>query len=299
MVERTERDGDDGVLVAARGRRRATTCAPPAATSRTGDAVFEPGTVLGPAHLGVLASLGLDRGARRIPQARVGVLSTGDELREGPVELAPGQIRDSNRPMLLAMLRGGRVRAGRTSASRATTRRSSTRVFRDAAGALRRGDHERRRLGRRLRRREGGARPARRAAVVAGRDQAGEAVRVRAASTASPLFGLPGQPGELARELRAVRPARAAADDGPRRAAPAGGRRGRRRRDAAPARRQAAPRPRASCATRTAATSRCAAARRRATRSSAHGRGERPRALPDGDGARRAGDDRSDVCSSS
>ena len=39
------------------------------------------------------------------PRARVGVLSTGDELREGPVELAPGQIRDSNRPMLLAMLR--------------------------------------------------------------------------------------------------------------------------------------------------------------------------------------------------
>jgi molybdenum cofactor synthesis domain-containing protein len=32
-------------------------------------------------------------------------MSTGDELREGPGALEPGQIRDSNRPMLLAMLR--------------------------------------------------------------------------------------------------------------------------------------------------------------------------------------------------
>ena len=32
------------------------------------------------------------------------MLSTGDELIEGPRPLAPGQIRDSNRPMLLAML---------------------------------------------------------------------------------------------------------------------------------------------------------------------------------------------------
>jgi molybdenum cofactor synthesis domain-containing protein len=39
------------------------------------------------------------------PRARVGVLSTGDELVEsGP--LSPGKIRDSNRPMLLAQLAG-------------------------------------------------------------------------------------------------------------------------------------------------------------------------------------------------
>ena len=70
---------------------------------RAGQVVFAPGTVLGPGHLGVLASLGL----RRVPvhpRARVGVLSTGDELVEGPDELRPGQIRDSNRRMLLALL---------------------------------------------------------------------------------------------------------------------------------------------------------------------------------------------------
>ena len=38
------------------------------------------------------------------PRARVGVVSTGDELVEGPVPLGPGQIRDSNRRTLLALL---------------------------------------------------------------------------------------------------------------------------------------------------------------------------------------------------
>ncbi len=38
-------------------------------------------------------------------RARVGVFSTGDELVDGPVTLEPGQIRDSNRPTLLALLR--------------------------------------------------------------------------------------------------------------------------------------------------------------------------------------------------
>jgi molybdopterin molybdotransferase len=38
------------------------------------------------------------------PRARVGVLSTGDELVDGPEPLRPGQIRDSNRRTLLALL---------------------------------------------------------------------------------------------------------------------------------------------------------------------------------------------------
>jgi molybdopterin molybdotransferase len=39
-----------------------------------------------------------------VPRARVGVLSTGDELTSAPGDLRPGQIRDSNRPMLLALV---------------------------------------------------------------------------------------------------------------------------------------------------------------------------------------------------
>lgn len=59
-----------------------------------GDEVFDAGTVLTPGHLGVLASLGVDDPVVT-PRARVGVLSTGDEL-------VNGSIHDSNRPALLA-----------------------------------------------------------------------------------------------------------------------------------------------------------------------------------------------------
>jgi molybdenum cofactor synthesis domain-containing protein len=69
-----------------------------------GQAVFEPGDELTAGHLGVLASLGFER-VRVVPPARVGVLSTGDELVTGPAPLRPGQIRDSNRPTLLALVR--------------------------------------------------------------------------------------------------------------------------------------------------------------------------------------------------
>jgi molybdenum cofactor synthesis domain-containing protein len=67
-----------------------------------GQRVFDAGTRLTPAHLGVLASLDIDEIAC-FPTPRVAVCSTGDELVvSGP--LTPGRIRDSNRPMLLALL---------------------------------------------------------------------------------------------------------------------------------------------------------------------------------------------------
>jgi len=69
-----------------------------------GQEVFPAGTVLGPGHLGVLASIGREKVAV-VGRARVGVLSTGDELVEGAGALRPGQIRDSNRHTLLALLR--------------------------------------------------------------------------------------------------------------------------------------------------------------------------------------------------
>ena len=69
-----------------------------------GALVFDAGTELGPGHLGVLASLGHESVlVHRRP--KVGVLSTGDELVVGGARLAPGQIRDSNRTTLLALVR--------------------------------------------------------------------------------------------------------------------------------------------------------------------------------------------------
>ncbi len=102
MVERTARDGADGVMIEV----AATTgdhVRPPGGDVEIGDEVFHSGDVLTPAHLGVLVSLGYSE-VSVYPRVRVGVISTGDELREGPGPLAPGQIRDSNRPMLLALV---------------------------------------------------------------------------------------------------------------------------------------------------------------------------------------------------
>ncbi len=68
-----------------------------------GQKVFSSGEELTPPHLGVLASLGIYE-VRVRPRPRVGVLSTGDELVEGSQRLQVGQIRDSNRHTLLALV---------------------------------------------------------------------------------------------------------------------------------------------------------------------------------------------------
>lgn len=68
-----------------------------------GDLVLAAGTLLGPREIAVAAAVGHDRlPVRRAP--RVGVLSTGDELAATGATLNPGQIHDSNRPMLLSAL---------------------------------------------------------------------------------------------------------------------------------------------------------------------------------------------------
>ena len=69
-----------------------------------GDVLVDAGATIGPAMLGVLIGQGFNS-ARVIPRAKVGVLSTGNELVGPGQPLGPGAIRDTNRPSLLASLR--------------------------------------------------------------------------------------------------------------------------------------------------------------------------------------------------
>ena len=69
-----------------------------------GQRVLARGTYLGPAEIGVLATVNAVA-VSVFPRPRVAVLSTGDELIEPGKPLPPGHIRDSNRYTLMAAVR--------------------------------------------------------------------------------------------------------------------------------------------------------------------------------------------------
>jgi molybdenum cofactor synthesis domain-containing protein len=80
---------------------------------RAGELVVPAGCLLGPAELGVLASMNIPR-PRVVRRPRVAIAGTGDELTDPGKPLKPGAIRDSNGPAL-----GGAVhRAGAELVSR-------------------------------------------------------------------------------------------------------------------------------------------------------------------------------------
>lgn len=70
---------------------------------RAGQVVLQKGSKLGPAALGLLATLGLEQVAAHRPP-RVALLSSGDELVPAGQPLRPGQIHDSNSPTLSALI---------------------------------------------------------------------------------------------------------------------------------------------------------------------------------------------------
>ena len=102
MVEDTERQDGGEVLI--------NKAVPHGASVRgvgddvpVGTKLFEVGTVVRPAVAGVLASVNARR-VRVFRQATVAVVSTGDELINDGSTLRPGQIRESNKTMLLPLI---------------------------------------------------------------------------------------------------------------------------------------------------------------------------------------------------
>lgn len=70
---------------------------------RAGDVVASPGARLGPAQIGALAAAGIAEVACSL-EPRVAVLATGSELRPAGEPLEAGQIYESNRAMIAAVL---------------------------------------------------------------------------------------------------------------------------------------------------------------------------------------------------
>lgn len=71
----------------------------------TGAPLLQPGTSIDARHIAILAAAGIPA-VHVYKRVRVGVLSTGNELREPHEPLAPGEIHDCNRAMLLSLLQG-------------------------------------------------------------------------------------------------------------------------------------------------------------------------------------------------
>jgi molybdenum cofactor synthesis domain-containing protein len=102
MVEDTAVEGGDVVAIR-KEARPGDHVRPAGGDLNVGDPAFAAGSLLGPAHLGVVASLGQPT-VSVVRRARVAVISTGDELVPPGEPMTIGQIRDSNRPMLMALV---------------------------------------------------------------------------------------------------------------------------------------------------------------------------------------------------
>jgi molybdenum cofactor synthesis domain-containing protein len=103
MVERTTVSDDDAEVVVEVEVESGNHVRRAGEDLAVGDVAVEVGSELTPGRLGLLATVGRDR-VTAVPRARVGVFSTGDELVDAGVPLEPGQIRDSNRVALVALV---------------------------------------------------------------------------------------------------------------------------------------------------------------------------------------------------
>jgi len=101
MQEKVQREGDNAVIGA--GHKAGQNVRFAGEDLKAGAVALDAGVLLRPAHLGLIASLGVGEvRVRRRP--RVAFFSTGDELASIGETLGPGQIYDSNRYTLYGML---------------------------------------------------------------------------------------------------------------------------------------------------------------------------------------------------
>ncbi|HLX29807.1 MAG TPA: gephyrin-like molybdotransferase Glp [Casimicrobiaceae bacterium] len=104
VMQERARETRDGITIAARAVTKAGQNRRFAGEDlKRGETVFAKGKPVGPAELGMLASLGIGEvGVYR--RLRVAFFSTGDELRSIGTLLSPGEVYDSNRYTLYGML---------------------------------------------------------------------------------------------------------------------------------------------------------------------------------------------------
>ncbi len=103
MLEHVERDGAGIRLLPPRSIRSGENIVAQGAQAGQGTELLASGTVIGPAQIAVAATCGytnVDVYAR----PRVAILTTGDELVPVEAKPGPGQIRNSNAPMLAALV---------------------------------------------------------------------------------------------------------------------------------------------------------------------------------------------------
>jgi molybdopterin molybdotransferase len=103
MIEHVERDKNRVRLAADRKIKAGENIVERGAQAHRGDALIATGVVLGPAQIALAAACGYpELTVYRRP--RVAILTTGDELVPVENEPGPGQIRNSNAPMLASLV---------------------------------------------------------------------------------------------------------------------------------------------------------------------------------------------------
>jgi len=103
MVEKTKEAANGNSVIVEETVKNGNFIRQPGEDFVRGSELFTSGTLIGAAHIGVFATIGLEK-VTVFKRPIVGVMSTGDELVQGVSQLKPGQIRDSNRYSIKALL---------------------------------------------------------------------------------------------------------------------------------------------------------------------------------------------------